>query len=444
MNTNIPRQTDAAYDKPAQTGYQDGYDTQQAPYTNEMQEKQPLHPSTQGGTTFRRNQLEDDDDPPNSSGFRSERDPAAGPTNPDPTHDGVAESARGRFPTDQTNANVPGQTDRGTTGYDDVRPAQAHYQHDGYGNQQQQTPYANEFQERQPVQHSTQGEPLQGRNQFDDNAGATGFRPGQADRGYAGGTHPNAVDSQQMPPNYDSHAGSMYQDQRYPDEKSRVGGPAVNEGKSGLAADTGVGGHRTGMAAGNNFGDQYDHQKTTTGGAGPTAGNTYGDQYDHQKTTGTGTAGPSWRSDPVGKLTTYLSHPSVATTVNQSLSGGPFSSAQSSVAPTSREARHLKQSGKMEEMVGKMVGSETLRQRGQEKVVMGRNLAVQVGDLKQAGKMEAKAHKLRGKGGTTMGGAGGVPYDGRANEEYATHQPTEQPGGMGPAGAQGSQFPRGY
>ncbi|KIO24951.1 hypothetical protein M407DRAFT_244250 [Tulasnella calospora MUT 4182] len=187
-----------------------------------------------------------------------------------------------------------------------------------------------------------------------------------------------------------------------------------------MTPDAGFGDNRNAAAAGNHFGNQYDHQKTGTG----------------TKT------GSTWRSDPAGKLSTYLSHPTVTTTLNQALGGGPFSSTgpHTSLEPTPREARHLKTSGKIEEMAGKMFGSESLQRRGQEKVVLGRNMAVQVQDLKQAGKLESKAQKLRGKGGVTSGQ--GDVASGAPAGQFA-RAPAEQPGGMGPA-AQGGQFPREY
>ncbi|KAG8916123.1 hypothetical protein FRC01_003364 [Tulasnella sp. 417] len=411
MNTNIPPQTNTTHEgvKPTPaTGHQDGYGSQQTPYADEMQEKHPMHPVTQGATA-QGSQFQDMKDP---NAFRSERDDPG--YNPD-ANPNALES--GQYHEPPSKAEVPFRhRDQATTGYD-AKPVQPGYEHAGYNSNQQQTPYANELQEKRATQPYPQEQPLQGR-QFDDNTGTTGFQPEQDH--VHGGAGANAVGAQQMPPSYEGHTGSMYQDQNYASGAMPAGEPGASPIKSGPAAGPGFSGNRREAAAGNRIGDQYDHQKTTTG-----------------------TTGSSWRTDPTGKFRTYLSHPSVVTTANQVFSGGPFASTgpHTSLEPTTREARHLKTSGKMEEMVGKMVGSESLQRRGQEKVVLGRNMAVQVQDLKQAGKLEAKAHKLRGKGGVT-GGDGGVPSGGPAGG-FAPRGPAEQPGAMGPP-AEGGQFNRGY
>ncbi|KAG8960094.1 hypothetical protein FRC00_000872 [Tulasnella sp. 408] len=419
MNTNVPPQTNAAHEgvKPTPTaGYQEGYGNQQTPYANEMQEKHPMHPLTQGATA-QESQFQDVKDP---NAFRYERD--------DPGYNPGAnlnapESGQHHEPPGYANAPFS-HADHRTTGYD-ANSGPAGYQHEGYGDQQQ-APNANEFQEKQPIQSHTQGQPLQG-NQLNDNANTAGFR-GEHEHAYAG-TNANAVDAQQMPPNYEGRTGPTYHDQQYANEPTSASGPGPSPSKPGVAAGTGFAGDRDAAVAGqhpvplarrNRFGDQYDQHKTATGNR----------------------TGSTWRTDPAGKLSTYLSHPTVTNTWNQSLSGGPFASGppNTSLEPTSREARHLKTSGKMEEMAGKMLGSESLQRRGQEKVALGRNMAVQVQDLKHAGKLEAKAHTLRGKGGMTGGNGGvasGAPAGGFARG------PADQPGVMGP-GTEGGQFTRGY
>ncbi|KAG9039312.1 hypothetical protein FS837_001024 [Tulasnella sp. UAMH 9824] len=410
MNTNVPPQTNTAREgvKPTPTaGYQEGYGSEQTPYANEMHEKHPMHPVTQGATT-QESQFQDVKDP---NLFRSERDDPG--YNPNGNLNTLESGQHGEPP---SRANAPfSHPNQGTTGYD-ANSGPAGYQHEGYGDQQQ-TRYANEFQEKQPIQSPTQGQPLQG-NQFNDNANTAGFRA-ERDHAYAG-TNANAVDAQQMPPNYEGHTGPTYHDQQYANEPTSASGPGPSPYKSGVAAGTGFAGDRDAAVAGNRFGDQYDHHKTATGAK----------------------TGSSWRTDPVGTLSTYMSHPTVTKTFNHSLSGGPFASGgpHISLEPTSREARHLKTSGKMEEMAGKMFGSESLQRRGQEKVALGRNMAVQVQDLKHAGKLEAKATKLRGKGGVT-GNDGGVASGAPAGE--FARGPTDQSGGMGPGANQG-QFTRGY
>ncbi|KAG8987551.1 hypothetical protein FRB90_003281 [Tulasnella sp. 427] len=450
MNTNIPSQTSQVYRNKPTSDYRDGYGQQQAPYGDQMQEKHPMQPVTHGDAV-QGSQFQDPDE------LRSERDFAGqhygGST--DPNSNAVQAQQPG----------VPSGAGPQAAAYDTKHAGPDGYPHDAYGNQQDQTSYGAGLPEKQPIQTSAQGDPQFQGDHFAHPAGTglnsaqdQGYRHDQQQAPYAsgpvekqpgpfsaqqdsqaqgnrfdqpvtagsqfeqnqggpysGGNPTSAVDSHQMPPNYESHSGPAFQGGNYANEQGRLGNssvpgePAVNQGQQGNDIDalSNVGGENLNEPAGrSHFGTQYDAHK---------APNTNPTTF----AAATGTA-PTWRSDPVAKINTYLSHPSVKPTWDQTLAGGPFSSTSHAMEPSSREARHLKTSGKIEGMVGRMLGSESMQRRGEEKMLQGKNMDVQVKDLKGARKLEAKVERMRMKEGGHGGpGAGaGAPsgqyggYDG--------------------------------